>query len=425
VIVSAGRRLPPDVVLLPLLCGLDLFTSSSVVIHSDPVHPLERALQILAAVAAFTALAWRHRAPVVVFAVECAHGVAVWFLLHDYRPWVPLIVALYTVAALRPVAVSGVAYAGACGRGLLSAVDSYRVEPVPAARHGEFVVTAVMFVLLFGSAWAAGLFVRAHHARVEHLVRAQRAARSEAITLERQRIAAELHDVVSHSVTVMVLQAAGASRLGAQDSERVHQSLVHIQEAGQQAMAELRRLLDVIRVDGGPVPPQPLAPQPSLQDVEVLLASMRQAGLLVRSSTAGAPRRLDPSVGLAAYRTVQESLTNTLKHAGAGTRVVVRFTWETHVLLLQVDDDGSGLSAPAAAGLSGGHGLASLAERVHRVGGRVQAGPGPAGGYRVSATFPVPHHLDTHLDPHLDTHLDTHLDVADGRLDTPRPQSDS
>ncbi|MDG6101863.1 two-component sensor histidine kinase [Dactylosporangium aurantiacum] len=406
------RGLPPDAALLPLLCGLDLFTASSVVVRSHPVHPVALALQILAAVAAFAALAWRHRAPVAVLAVECGHGVAMWFLLHDYRPWVALVVALYTVAARRPLAVSGAAYAGACARGLFSAVDSFRVEPVPAARTGEFVVTAVMFVLLFGSAWAAGLVVRAHHARVAQLERAQRAARTEAVTLERQRIAAELHDVVSHSVTVMVLQAAGASRLGAADADRVHQSLLHIQQAGQQAMAELRRLLEVIRVDG-PAGRPPLGPQPSLKDVEVLLASMRQAGLAVTTSTSGVPRRLDASVGLAAYRTVQESLTNTLKHAGPGARVAVRFTWEPHVLLLRVDDDGGALTGrppgPVTAGLSGGHGLASLAERVRRVGGRLEAGPGPTGGYRVSACYPVPHHLD----------------AAGCPEDAPGPQSDS
>jgi signal transduction histidine kinase len=386
------RRLPRDLVLLPVLALLDLFTASSVVIQHQPVTALGWALQLLAGLASIAVLGWRHRAPVGVFAVECAHGVLVWFLLHDYRPWVGLIVALYTVAALRPVAVSAVAYAAAGGRGLLNALDSYRIEPVAGARFGEFVVTALMFLMLYGAAWAAGLVVRSHRGRVRQLERDRQSARAEAVALERQRIAAELHDVVSHSVTVMVLQSAGAAQVVGTDPERARQALVHIQQAGQQAMAELRRLLDVMRVEGG-TGPERLGPQPRLADVEVLLASMRRAGLLVTTHSTGTPAPLDPSVELAAYRTVQESLTNSLKHAGTGTRVRVYFTWEEQVLLLRVDDSGGhGGEARPARGLSTGHGLASLTERIRRIGGRLSTGPRPEGGWQVTASLPIAQH---------------------------------
>ncbi len=391
----AARWWRHDLLLLPVLGLLDLFTASSVVIQSEPVGPARQWLQVLAAVLSVGALWWRARAPAAVFAVECAHGVAMWFLLHDYRPWVGLIVALYTVAALRPLVVSAVAYAAACARSLLSAFDSFRVEPSAGARAGEFVVTALMFALIYAAAWAAGSVVRRHRRRVAQLERERRVARAEAVALERRRIAAELHDVVSHSVTVMVLQAAGAARISASDPERTREALLHIQQAGQQAMAELRRLLAVMRAESGAVGDGEPGPQPRLDDIEVLLTSMRCAGLTVTVSVSGSPRPLDPSIELAAYRTVQESLTNTLKHVGRRACATVHFGWQERVLLLRVDDDGTGRDpGAAAAGLSTGNGLASLAERLERVGGRLVAGPRPEGGFRVSATLPVAQHGD-------------------------------
>ncbi|GGM10840.1 sensor histidine kinase [Micromonospora yangpuensis] len=387
------RRLPRDAVLLPAFGLLDLFTSSSVVIQHRPVSTTAWLLQLLAALVSVGALAWRHRAPVTVFVVECAHGVVVWFLLHDYRPWVALVVALYSVAVLRPLAVSAGAYAAACGRGLLNALDSYRIEPVVGARFGEFLVTALMFALVYGAAWSAGLVVRGHRARVRQFDTDRQAARDEAVTRERQRIAAELHDVVSHSVTVMVLQAAGAAQVATAEPERARQALLHIQQAGQQAMAELRRLLDVMTADADPAGgADRLGPQPRLADIEVLLASMRRTGLSVWTHTSGRAAPLDPSVELAAYRTVQESLTNTLKHAGAGSRVRIYFTWEEQVLLLRIDDDGPAASARPAVGLSAGHGLASLGERIRRAGGRLSTGPRPEGGFRVAAGLPISQH---------------------------------
>ncbi|MFG1721407.1 sensor histidine kinase [Micromonospora sp. B006] len=378
-----------DLLLLPVLGLLDLFTASSVVIQSEPVGPARQWLQVLAAVLSVGALWWRARAPVAVFAFECVHGAAMWFLLHDYRPWVGLIVALYTVAALRPLVVSAAAYTAACARSLLSAFDSFRVEPSPGARAGEFVVTALMFALIYAAAWTAGSVVRRHRRRVAQLERERRVARAEAVALERRRIAAELHDVVSHSVTVMVLQAAGAARISASDPERTREALLHIQQAGQQAMAELRRLLAVMRAESGPAVDGEPGPQPRLDDIEVLLTSMRCAGLTVTMSVSGSARPLDPSIELAAYRTVQESLTNTLKHVGRRACATVHFGWQERVLLLRVDDDGTGRDPGAAAGLSTGNGLASLAERLERVGGRLVAGPRPEGGFRVSATLPV------------------------------------
>ena len=389
----AARWWRHDLLLLPVLGLLDLFTASSVVIQSEPVGPARQWLQVLAAVLSVGALWWRARAPVAVFAFECVHGVAMWFLLHDYRPWAGLIVALYTVAALRPLVVSAAAYAAACARSLLSAFDSFRVEPSAGARAGEFVVTALMFALIYAAAWAAGSVVRRHRRRVAQLERERRVARAEAVALERRRIAAELHDVVSHSVTVMVLQAAGAARISASDPERTREALLHIQQAGQQAMAELRRLLEVMRAESGPADGEP-GPQPRLDDIEVLLTSMRCAGLTVTMSVSGSPSPLDPSIELAAYRTVQESLTNTLKHVGRRACATVHFGWRERVLLLRVDDDGTGREPGSAAGLSTGNGLASLAERLERVGGRLVAGPRAEGGFRVSATLPVAQHGD-------------------------------
>jgi signal transduction histidine kinase len=391
-------RLGSDLLLLPLLCALDLLVASSVIIHENPVGAERRLAQVGAAVLGFAVLAWRHRAPVLVFAVECGHAVAVWLWLHDYRPTIGLIVALYAVASARRLAISVAALLAAVLRAVPNAVDSMRFERHPRTRVGEFVVTLLMFAVIYAAAWAIGVLARGHRLRVRQLELDRLVARDEAVSRERERMAAELHDVVSHSVTVMVLQAAGAARLADTETARVREALLHIQDTGQQAMAELRRLLGVLPRSGvrGPAAAG-TGPQPRLVDVEVLLASLRQAGLRVELRVTGTPAALDPSVELAAYRVVQESLTNTLKHAGTGARAEVRLAWEDQVLLLRVDDDGKVDGAPPApgmppgSGLSNGYGLVSLAERVRGVGGRLSTGARPDGGYRVSATLPLAH----------------------------------
>jgi signal transduction histidine kinase len=391
---SRWRWLTADPVVLPLLCLVDVYTATTVVIHGTGViqatgaAPTAAPVQVLAAMLGFVPLFWRHRAPLAVFAAVWAHAVAVWFLAPDYRPTTALIVALYAVAVDRPRPVSLAVLGAAVARAGLSGLDSARIEPDPHARPAEFVVTVLMFATFYTAAWAVGALVRSHRGRLSTLEADRVRARDEALADERRRIAAELHDVVSHAVTLMVLQAAGAARLTGTDPDRVQQALLHIQQAGQQAMAELRRLLDVLQMSGRTAPPG-TGPMPGLRDLPALIDTVGRAGLKVTLTGSGLPLPLDPSVELTAYRVIQECLTNTLKHAGPGTPVHIRLTW-TDPVILEVDDEGAGdqSATDLPTDLSTGHGLASLAERVRTAGGTLTSGRSPNGGFHVTATLP-------------------------------------
>jgi signal transduction histidine kinase len=381
------RLFDRDVVALPLFAVLDLLTASSVIIHDAPVRDARVLVQVLVAAAGFSILVWRRRAPFTVFGLLCLHGVLGWRYVPEYRPWAALIVALYTVTVYRPAPIAAGAVVAAVAQSGLSGLDSFRAEPVPDARMSEFVVTVLMYALIYLATWGAGVMVRNHRARLKQLEGSRLQAREEAITQERRRIAAELHDVVSNAVTVMVLQAAGAAQHTGTDPDRVHGVLLQIRNTGQQAMAELRRLLGVLQLPDRSPPLGAVAPQPCLLDIDVLLASVRQAGLSIELVRTGVERQLDPSVELAAYRVVQESLTNILKHAGEGATARICLAWEEQVLMLQVEDNG-GRPRPGL-GLSGGYGLAGLAERIRSTGGRFSAAPITGGGYRVAATLPI------------------------------------
>jgi signal transduction histidine kinase len=213
------------------------------------------------------------------------------------------------------------------------------------------------------------------------------AVRREAAAEERAHIARELHDIVAHSVSMMVIQIGAARmqlQLGAADAEA---PLLDAEEAGRQTLDDLRRLLGVLRggedlagrAGSGPAPPQP-----GLSELEVLVGPVRDAGIDVEVEVEGVPVALPAALDLTAYRIVQECLTNTLKHSGA-SRVAVRLTYTSAVLRIEVTDDG-------VAGLSGdtGHGLIGIGERVSLFGGTVSAGRAEEGGWRVRTELPLP-----------------------------------
>jgi signal transduction histidine kinase len=222
--------------------------------------------------------------------------------------------------------------------------------------------------------WLAGRVVRARTLRAAAL---EQAAASE----ERQRIARELHDVVAHGVVLMVLQAQGARRILDQDPERAREALEAIEETGQTALAEIRRSLGILREDGERAE---LAPQPTLGDLDALIAEMRQAGLQVELEVRGEERTLADGVDRSAYRIIQEALTNTIKHAGlVPTHVTV--TYGRDDLTLEVADLGSGRATPNPSG----HGLAGMRERVRLYGGELDAGSRNGHGFVVRARFPL------------------------------------
>jgi signal transduction histidine kinase len=201
-----------------------------------------------------------------------------------------------------------------------------------------------------------------------------------AAALERSRIARELHDVIAHSLTMIVVQAAAERRVLAEPSSSTGEVLRTIEDAGRQAMTEMRRLLGVLRRTDEP--PQEV-PQPRLQDVDMLVERVRGAGLAVDLHIEGDQYALPPGVDLTAYRIIQESLSNALKHVG-GARALVRIRYHPGSLELEVNDDGR---APAV-NSSRGHGLIGMRERVWLYGGSVEAGPKPEGGFRVHAVLP-------------------------------------
>jgi signal transduction histidine kinase len=222
----------------------------------------------------------------------------------------------------------------------------------------------------------------------------QRALAAQAVAEERRRIARELHDLVAHHVAVMGVLATGARRTAGRDPAAADEALATIEQTGRTVLREMRRLLEVLRSDSEPAAPEwpgagvdgELAPQPTLAALEAMVEQVQEAGLPVTLQVDGDPGRLDPGMALTVYRVVQEALTNVLKHAGPAT-AQVRIARHDASLHLEVFDTGRG---PAPGGGDGvGHGLVSMRERVHLLGGTLRAGPRPGGGFRVYAKIPT------------------------------------
>lgn len=279
--------------------------------------------------------------------------------------------------------------------GVLGTVTLYVVGAAFAGRPWDVVVAG----LACGAAWGAGRLLRRETRRAARLARlasdlvAERdASTREAVHAERLRIARELHDAVAHTVSVMTLQVGGVRRqLDAEPAQaRERDVLKDVEELGRAAVIELRRIVGVLRSDdedqGGT---GSLSPQPRLSDVEQLVARVRAAGVDVTYEVAGTARGLPVGLELAAYRVVQESLTNVLKHASEAA-AQVRVTYGDDAVTLEVSDDGArtrGRTGPRAE--DRGHGLVGMRERVAVFGGSLEAGARPDGGFAMRATLPV------------------------------------
>jgi signal transduction histidine kinase len=239
---------------------------------------------------------------------------------------------------------------------------------------------------------------RIRRIRAEH-----EAATRRALDEERARIASELHDVVTHNVSVMIVQAGAARQVLAADPAEATAALLAVESSGRAAMTELRSLLGLLAPVGtgdgpatGPAPGgagagQDLSPQPGLGQLQPLLDRLTAAGLPVELQVSGMPRALPPGLDLAAYRVVQEALTNVIKHAGK-PRTTVRLDYGDAELVLEVTDAGRPIPAagPAPGAVPGsGRGLLGLRERVALYGGELDAGPRPSGGWQVRARLPV------------------------------------
>ncbi len=261
-----------------------------------------------------------------------------------------------------------------------------------AVGDGNYRPSDIFFDTAFvGLPYAAGLTWRLRTereavltARNAELRRSQAENERRAVTAERARIARELHDVVSHAISVSVLQARGCRKLVGQDDDAVRRALDAIERTNTAALGDMRRLLAVLR-ETDMDPEARTAPQPSLASLDLLLTQVRASGLQVDADVSGPRGTIPPGIDLSAYRIVQEALTNVLKHAGPQAHVVLRVVYGSTHLDIAVTDDGPPSASVNADGR--GHGLVGIRERVAVVGGTVDAGPTDSG-FAVQARLP-------------------------------------
>lgn len=327
----------------------------------------------------------RRRWPGPVLALLCVHS-EVGSLFTSYRPTVMVCVALASaVGRSRLGPVSGAALVGVAV--IPGWVDNeIRTASAPLA-PGVGALLAVAYLGVLAAAVGLGRWQRAGVLERRMLARMGAEEARHAVEAERKRMARELHDIVGHAVTVMMLQAAGARRVMATDMERAGQALQAVEDLGAQAMGELHRLLGLLRAQAGEPDGHPdQGGRPGLANLTELLDSFRAAGIRIEVVQQGRPGSLDPSVDLTCYRLVQEALTNVSKYAAAAARAVVRVEWEGELVRICVENEGGDSAADSR--LRGGRGLLGLSERVSVAGGSLEAGRRPGGGYRVAATLP-------------------------------------
>jgi signal transduction histidine kinase len=331
----------------------------------------------LIAAPAMAALAWRRRFPL---------GVAVVVVLANFAinpeglfsTLLAIVLVAFTIGAETDLARARIGLA-LLALPLFGAFVAEGLEPSDIAA----------MIVFLGGPWAIGVAFRQRSRRVAEAV--ERAARLEreraadtaaAAAEERARIARELHDIVSHSISVIAVQTQAVRRRLRPDQEREASDLAAVETTARQAMAEMRRLFGVLRSEEDALA---LTPQPGLGELDRLLEQVRAAGLPVELDIEGERAELPPGVDLAAYRIVQEGLTNALRHAGPAS-ASVRLRYGGEELEVVVEDDGSGPNGSAPAG---GHGLVGIRERVTLYGGSFEAGPGAGGGFRLAARLPV------------------------------------
>ena len=340
------------------------------------VSPMVRSpvMHVLVAGAAMVFLAWRRRFPLPVTIVAVASNLVI-NSQEQFSTLLALVLVAYTVGSETDPPSNYV--------GLAVLVVPFVTASVVAGLEPSDLAAALVF---FVGPWVGGGAVRQRATRTaEALDRADRLEREQAraIETERTRIARELHDIVSHSISVVTIQTQAVRRRLGPEHAREAADLAAIEATARQAMAEMRRLFGVLRSDGQSAA---LAPQPGLSELDRLVAQAQSSGLPVELRRQGTPCDLSPGIDLAAYRIVQEALTNALRHAAA-SKATVNIAYGRTSLHLTVEDDGHGLRGGSPG--SGGHGLVGIRERVALYGGTVELGVSDAGGVRLSASLPV------------------------------------
>ena len=384
--VTARALIPPlrDAALAAAVTGTLVYgaygeahPSTDAYFHDGHQLPYTPSAALILVGLACAVLAWRRRWPVTVLALSIAAAVA--FTLLGYVNGAVLVApmgALYTVAALSSSIRRAVGY----GLATLAVLGAASIAVNPLGRFGGGVVILPFMVAVVV---VAGIAVANRRAYVESIqARAEQDARRR-LDEERLRIARELHDVVAHTMATINVQAGVAAHVLPTHPEAAAESLQAIKTASKEGLRELRAILNVLRQADDADPTQPA---PGTAQLEALIAGARQAGLDTTLTVTGKPVPLPAAVDLAAYRIVQESLTNAIRHAGPATAAVA-LGYARDELRIDVTDTGRG---PAlAASSNGGHGLAGMRERAVTVGGTLETGPGPAGGFRVAARLPL------------------------------------
>jgi signal transduction histidine kinase len=340
------------------------------------------ALALASAAALTVPLAWRRRAPLAVASIIAA-AIAADDLVAGWDGAVisfdSSIIAAYSSGAYGRQRRSLAALAALTAANLVDALGA------PGDRAGDLALGLVVFSLV---PWLVGQALRRERRRSAQLaelaaqLEAEREQRArEAVAAERGRIARELHDIVAHAISVVAVQADAAAKLLERDAARAREPLETIQETARAALAEMRRLVGLLRVtDEG----APLDPQPTLADLERLVDDAERSGLPVSLQISGEPATLPASVALAAYRIVQEGLTNARKHAGpASAHVFIRY--EPEAVSVEVRDDGR----PSGSVNGGGHGLVGIRERIALLGGDLEYGRQESGGFLLRARLPL------------------------------------
>jgi signal transduction histidine kinase len=384
--VSTWNRLMArqELLLLSAVTAMVLF--AVVTIPADIQHALisHQPLSWLVSAVVYAALVAQRRFPLATVAIAVAGSVVLMAGGMAYPLTLPAVFyALYEVAL------------GAGPVRTLAVGITVKAALLTASLITHPGITGFVILLWAALAVTTGSAARSHRAYVaevdERARRAEQEREDEAnrrVAEERLRIARELHDAVGHHVALINVQAGAlACLLGDEDFSQARESVAHIQRASEEALEELRLTVGLLREPGAAEPVEPGEPVPGLDHIEELLCSFAGAGLLVTREVTGQARPLPEVVELTAYRVIQESLTNTRKHAGCDT-AVVRLGYTPGALSLAVEDDGkpvtwSSRHTPA------GHGIVGMRERVAALGGRLSAGPRPEGGYRVFAELPL------------------------------------
>lgn len=354
-------------------------------------------IAFIAVAAMHGAMLWRMRHPVasalVVYLGAFVHFCTGAFALPSD---LLIFVALYSVTVHGPPRARWWALGGALFGALLQGGNIYfTTNPPGVSPDFQSVVSAVMIsgflAGLILAVWAVGIIRRTRLERVETL--AERAARLErerdqqviiATAAERARIAREMHDVVAHSLSIIIAQADGGRYAATNSLQAAQETLGTIAETGRSALTDMRRILGVLRTDQENTN---FTPQPDSGDLTNLVRQVRATGLKLSFTSFGTPVPLPTGIGLTVYRIAQEALTNVLKHAGPAAAAIITQQWEPGRLTMTIDDDGRGASTPSD---GQGQGLVGMRERAIMVGGSLVSGPKPGGGFRVRVTIPLP-----------------------------------